>query len=297
MGSSKATIGSHPGEIEARRRAGVAVPDRTPSIIRTELPPIGIEFLESQSSLLLGVADRDGRPWVALLTGAPGFLSAQDGRNLSIETPDLGDHPLLVGLEPNVRVGTLVVDFQTRDRVRLNGVVDQVSGDRLVVRAEEAFSNCPKYIQTRQPTSGWLGTHQESTSAVDERFRAAFERADALFLASGNQVLGFDVSHRGGQPGFLRWADEQLVLPDYQGNRLYQTIGNLLVDPQVGILAIDFATGRLNHGTGTAVVDWSPSGDREIRIAVDEAVSWSPTHPWVAPTIEVSPHLSVLARQ
>ena len=66
---------------------------------------------------------------------------------------------------------------------------------------------------------------------------------------------GLDVSHRGGPPGFVRVvrgeAADTLVLPDYLGNYLFNTLGNLVRWPRAGLLFIDWAEGHLLHLAAT----------------------------------------------
>ena len=89
------------------------------------------------------------------------------------------------------------------------------------------------------------------------------EARDTLFIASGNPEnrerpsSGMDASHRAGAPGFLKVLDgSKLVLPDYAGNNLFNTIGNLLVDPRAGLLFVDFSSGALLQLSGTTRIDW-----------------------------------------
>src|SRR4030095_14952481 len=66
------------------------------------------------------------------------------------------------------------------------------------------------------------------TTALTESQRLAIERADTLFIASVHADAGADASHRGGQPGFVRGLGERrLVSPDYAGNNMFQTLGNI----------------------------------------------------------------------
>jgi hypothetical protein len=69
---------------------------------------------------------------------------------------------------------------------------------------------------------------------------------------------GADASHRGGRPGFLEVADggRRVLLPDYIGNRMFQTLGNLTVDPRIGMLIMDWETGRSLQLSGTAEILW-----------------------------------------
>ena len=77
-------------------------------------------------------------------------------------------------------------------------------------------------------------------------------RSDTFFIASrfrenGDDLRqGIDVSHRGGLPGFIVVAHETaLLFPDYAGNCMFGTLGNLVVDPRCGLLFIDFETGDM----------------------------------------------------
>jgi hypothetical protein len=69
-----------------------------------------------------------------------------------------------------------------------------------------------------------------------------------------------------------------LRIPDYAGNKFFNTLGNLLCDPRAGLLFVDFATGGLLHITGRARIDWAPMGDhdasalRMIEFTVDEVI-------------------------
>jgi hypothetical protein len=101
-------------------------------------------------------------------------------------------------------------------------------------------------------------------SRLDAPARRLIETADTLFVASRSRAGigesgGLDVSHRGGRPGFVDLQDDALVVPDFRGNRFFNTLGNLLGDPRCGLLFIDFSTGDLLHLQGTATIDWAPS--------------------------------------
>lgn len=64
------------------------------------------------------------------------------------------------------------------------------------------------------------------------------------------------MSHRGGRPGFVRVDGDVLTIPDFPGNRYFNTLGNLLLDPRAGLLFVDFASGDLLHLQGRAELDW-----------------------------------------
>ena len=68
------------------------------------------------------------------------------------------------------------------------------------------------------------------------------------------------MSHRGGKPGFVGVAGDALAIPDFRGNRFYNTLGNLLGDPRAGLLFIDFASGDILQLQGRVTIDWHPEG-------------------------------------
>lgn len=89
-------------------------------------------------------------------------------------------------------------------------------------------------------------------------------RADTFFIASahphahqqGTAAQGVDVSHRGGKPGFVRIEKGCLFVPDFSGNRFFNTLGNLVLNPYAGLLFIDFETGDLLYlATGVTIIE------------------------------------------
>jgi predicted pyridoxine 5'-phosphate oxidase superfamily flavin-nucleotide-binding protein len=75
--------------------------------------------------------------------------------------------------------------------------------------------------------------------------RAFIERMDMFFLATADQEGRPQCSYKGGEPGFVRVLDEHTVaFPNYDGNGMYLSMGNLAVNPQVAMLFIDFVSER-----------------------------------------------------
>ncbi|MGD0432667.1 MAG: pyridoxamine 5'-phosphate oxidase family protein [Acetobacteraceae bacterium] len=91
----------------------------------------------------------------------------------------------------------------------------------------------------------------------------SIDASDTFFVASRSRADvgsegGLDMSHRGGKPGFIRIEGDGLFIPDFKGNRFFNTLGNLLGDNRTGLLFIDFETGDLLRITGTVAIDWNP---------------------------------------
>lgn len=90
--------------------------------------------------------------------------------------------------------------------------------------------------------------------------RAFIESRDMFFLATADEHGMPQCSYKGGEPGFVRCVDERtLAFPNYDGNGTYLSMGNLLLNPQLGLLFIDFTSPKRLRVNGTAsIVDDDP---------------------------------------
>jgi uncharacterized protein len=97
-----------------------------------------------------------------------------------------------------------------------------------------------------------------SAAIIDAEDRAFIERMDMFFLATADADGRPQCSYKGGDPGFVRVLDAQTVaFPNYDGNGMYLSTGNVLVNPHVGMLFIDFVSARPSRLrlNGTASID------------------------------------------
>jgi predicted pyridoxine 5'-phosphate oxidase superfamily flavin-nucleotide-binding protein len=85
--------------------------------------------------------------------------------------------------------------------------------------------------------------------------RAFIERCPMVFVATADANARPDCSYKGGLPGFVRVIDDRtLVIPDYDGNGMYRTWGNVSVNPHVGLLFVDFTEPDRMRVNGTATI-------------------------------------------
>ena len=92
--------------------------------------------------------------------------------------------------------------------------------------------------------------------AIDEGDRAFIEARDMFFLATADEQGQPQCSYKGGEPGFVRVLDEHTIaFPAYDGNGMYLSFGNALVNPQVGLLFIDFEGRKRMRLNGVASID------------------------------------------
>jgi len=86
----------------------------------------------------------------------------------------------------------------------------------------------------------------------DARF---IERCPMFFLATADGDGRPDCSYKGGPPGFVRVLDRTtLAFPDYDGNGMFRSLGNIEANPNVGLLFVDFERRRRLRVNGTATV-------------------------------------------
>jgi predicted pyridoxine 5'-phosphate oxidase superfamily flavin-nucleotide-binding protein len=115
--------------------------------------------------------------------------------------------------------------------------------------------------------------------------RRLVTKADTFFIASAHPQAGahsddashgVDASHRGGRPGFVRLnADGTLTVPDFSGNRFFNTLGNLALNPRAGLLFVDFERGDVLHLAVRGEIVWDgpqveafPGAERLLRLKV-----------------------------
>ncbi len=94
------------------------------------------------------------------------------------------------------------------------------------------------------------------SDAVSDRDRSFIEERDMFFLATADAEGRPTCSYKGGEPGFVRVLDSHtLAFPNYDGNGMYLSTGNILINPHVGLLFIDFERGHRMRVEGTASID------------------------------------------
>ncbi|TVY81917.1 hypothetical protein LSUE1_G003749 [Lachnellula suecica] len=233
--------------------------------------------------IALGTLDSEGRPWTSLWGGEAGFSRpiAQSiiGVNTTVDrTYDpvvevlLGgkaDGKLIQEKGAGKMVSGLGIDLETRRRVKLYGrmvagalaATDEGVGEvQLVVKIEQSLGNCPKYLNKKH-----IVPHLPKPKLVSDTLPLppqALEiitKSDLFFISSSNHESDMDTNHRGGPPGFVRILSNNengltIVYPEYSGNRLYQTLGNLNTTPRAGLVFPNFENGDVLYVTGTTEI-------------------------------------------
>jgi predicted pyridoxine 5'-phosphate oxidase superfamily flavin-nucleotide-binding protein len=244
----------HIGERAAQSRAGMAPRG---AAIRDWMPDKHRAFFAALPFVVAASTDADGWPVATILAGPPGFVASPDARTLRVgAVPDRND-PAARWFRPGAPIGLLGIDLGSRRRNRANGVIAVATDDALVVAVEQSFGNCPQDIHIRDiETVAADLAPAELMQHVDAASRAAIVAADTLFVATTGGEDGVDISHRGGKPGFVRVGGGTLTIPDFAGNRYFNTLGNMLVDPRAALLIPDFTSGDVLHIQGRTEIVW-----------------------------------------
>ncbi|MCU0117195.1 pyridoxamine 5'-phosphate oxidase family protein [Pseudomonas sp. B2M1-30] len=251
----------HAGEQQLQAHVGVAERMETfgRKVIRSWMPDQHRQFYQQLPFMLYGAVDGEGRPWASVLEGEPGFAESPDPTHLQFTSLPATDDP--AQLQAGAAIGLLGIELHTRRRNRLNGHIGSLGEAGFELTVDQSFGNCPQYIQLRQfqrvPLTDPATRPAEHLDGLDAAAVALIETADTLFVASYVDVDGqraVDVSHRGGQPGFVRVEGNRLTIPDFAGNLHFNTLGNFLLNPRAGLLFIDFSTGDLLQLSGRTEV-------------------------------------------
>jgi uncharacterized protein len=276
----------HDGEITVQTRAGVRQQaDKLAAAMQGAILPSLAGFVAVQRMAVMGTVSRSHAVWASVLTGEAGFLRVLNYQSLRIAAAPVAGDPLAENLVSPAHAALIVPDLVARRRLRLNGQGHIIEPGVIEIRDAQVYGNCSHYIQARSP----IGERQWPAGDDPPIARAAelslaqqqrIEHADTFFIATDHAEAGADVSHRGGNPGFIQILnDRHLAIPDYSGNNMFNTLGNIVINPHAGLLFIDFDTGQTLQLTGRATIDWDPEraatmagARRVVDFEVDEAL-------------------------
>ena len=257
----------HAGEAQLQQQVGSR--ERTEQfskvLMKDHLIDQHREFYAGLEYLFVSAVDPAGTLRATMISGAKGFLSTPDTQTLRISAivSDVLMH--LDDLKPGAMIGVVGIDMSNRRRNRMHGRIASVTSDHIDIRVTQSYGNCPKYTNVRtvtQPYSHLNPAPPQTRNALSDQDRDTIRAADMFLIASffdggtGAQYDGADMSTRSGLPGFVKVDGNTLTLPDYFGNNLFNTFGNLQQNPVTALLFIDFQTGDTTHLNGiTRLID------------------------------------------
>ena len=248
------------------------------------LSPRAASQIQRFPLLALGTLDADDRPWCTIWGGEAPFAQQVTNSVIGVRTVvDRVYDPVVNAIYGGRDDGEVVRDtegggrmisglsihLEERNRVKLfgrmvagalAGMGEGVGQAQLVVKIEQSLGNCPKYLNCKRIRPVVPEPKLESEGVrLSQKGVELLANADMFFISSVHKHEDMDLNHRGGPPGFMRVESNEdggavLVWPEYSGNNLYQTLGNLQTDPKAGIVVPDFDTGDVLYLTGQTEV-------------------------------------------
>ena len=228
-----------------------------------------LKFISEQEYVVVSIEDSDKNIWISVLSGDRGFITAPNPKTVLIEINKVDinqDEVFWKTIEKNKKVGMLIIELASRRRIRINGTISKLDNEYLELKVTEAYPNCMKYIQRRhivkrQEWSDKKNTEGKKGLVLSQFHKELIKKSDTFFIGSANPKGYLDASHRGGNPGFVEFVNETAIrIPDYKGNSMFNTFGNLILNDHAGVVFWDFEKGALLQMTGKAKISWENPG-------------------------------------
>jgi len=239
----------HQGELDVQKLTGEQeIASRLSELIQDSIPTKALDFIRQQSIIWIGTEGKDGFLWAFPLFGSPGFINPSKENLLEINSEDDFCIPgeWRSTLQRGKSIGCLAIDLATRRRLRINGFIREIRKNKLQIDIHESYPNCPKYIRKRELQGNPYFCEfaiDSSGKELNEQTKNIIDRSDTAFVVS-SAVNRTDLSHRGGESGFIKHKlNNKILVPDYNGNSMFNTLGNFKINPQGGMVIVDFTQG------------------------------------------------------
>jgi len=254
----------HQGEVFVQERVGEEdLAAKNSRIIKDYIPPNAIDFVNHQLMLIVASLDDHQNIWTSILIGKSGFVTVVDEKTIKINLTELvsdSQDSFWGNVRAKTDIGILFIDLFTRRRLKVNGRASWSESD-LIISVDTAYPNCPRFIQKREIE---VAEHEDEIippkkgSSLTGELINWIQKSDTLFVGSANERNEMDVNHRGGNPGFIQILDDNtLKIPDYPGNSMFNTLGNFMLNPNAGLLLVEFEIGKILQLTGTGEIIWT----------------------------------------
>lgn len=240
------TLVYHAGQIEVQEEANTRP---AADNLADWVGPVG-QFASVADMFVLASADEADHLRFAVVSGAAPLVEFEGGSAVRFAGLSLP----WAGVE--TKAGGIAISLAQLRRSRINGWLTQDAGG-CTLEAEEAFTNCRKYLAPSMAVSEErrIGPSVREAVALDDAWlRDVVASAETSFLASISPDGQPDVSHRGGQPGFLRLdaAAGTLSWDEFVGDGMFKSAGNVRATGRVGLLVLDLSTGDAAELSGRA---------------------------------------------
>lgn len=270
------------GELHVQKLAGEdhIATSRTSMATNQLLTNFSANFIESQLLFNITSIDQNNNVWVSMLSGTPNFLKVIDASTLKIDKTLIispSEDIFYKNIKHKENIGLLFIDWETSRRYRLNGTIKQEGSD-LVINIEETYGICPKYIQKRSFEYTNMSTapiQLTSGTTIIEDHKQLIETANTFFLGTQGANNKVDASHKGGKSGFVKFINNNtLRIPDYPGNSMFNSLGNLYENPKSGLVFIDYTTNTMLQVTGKGEIQFNQNNNNDLKQSANTGRFW-----------------------
>jgi len=176
-----------------------------------------------------------------------GAVSGNAPLLLPFDDTALGLPASFPALPTGTHLGAIAIDLESASRARVNGVIEERDGARVLVSREE-FINCRKYVAPSIALEAAEHAGPERLERVapgDENLLRVLAAVETSFVATIDPTGQPDVSHKGGPAGFLNYdaATRQLRWIELIGNGTFRSAGNVRATGAISVVALDLASG------------------------------------------------------
>ncbi len=272
----------HPGEIKVQQLAGEEkMAQRVQRVLQNSILLGAMDFMTDQPFVVVSSMDKEDRLWASILFGSKGLITVHGTKSFGLNLKHLLSNTTDIFFEnitTHPEIGSLFINHGLRIRYRVNGSVMQ-TGRSIDISVDEAYGNCPKYIQASAfsiENSNQVQSPEISEGEVlSDTQLQLIKGAHTFYLATRSKGGRMDASHRGGNPGFIEILDGNLLrIPDYPGNSMFNSLGNIQENPNTGLLFVDFDQGSTLQLTGKASLQFEQNDGKSLEKSGNTGRFW-----------------------
>ena len=248
-----------------------------------------VGFIEGQIFAIPSSEDQEGNLWISLLVGKRGFIKVPSLQEITIDLSQMLSNRSDIffdNIASKSTVGVLFHEAIRRSRYRAWGQANLVD-DLLSIKIKMGYPSCPKHIQKEvielASDIEALSPTRETGSDLGQSEKNWITSAHTFFIGTQSKKGDMEASHRGGDPGFVEFLDNDILrVPDYYGNSIYSTLGNIYVNPKVALLFVDFEKGETLQITGTAELQFDQNSEEDFYKSGETGRFWTfKTKSWI----------------
>ena len=280
----------HSGQLAVQKIAGEEkIAEMRIPMLKTSLHLRSIPFIEHQVLAFLGSEDPDGAIWLSLIVGERGFIHIPSIQEIKFDLSKITssrEDIFFENIKTKPTVGMLFHEAERRARYRAWGMADK-QGDQLSFKIRMGYPSCPKHIQREvielPNNSTAVEPKMKKGTTLNSSEKEWIVNAHTFFITTQTKAGDIESSHRGGTPGFVEILENgHLRVPDYLGNSMFSTLGNIYENPKAALLFIDYKKGQTLQLSGLATLEFDQNSEKDFHKSGETGRFWTfETKQWI----------------